>query len=163
MHKHFLIFLVPLLSFALTLEARGQKGQGAGADCDFKAGKERCMEEIGDFTYSSSRIDRMKAQKEPVRKNVVIPLFYDQPYRLILDRTDAPPGTNVTIFDKSPEEFGRRELFTTEEASSEKKVFVYEPPEDASRVNVQYNTAGGGEGEKGCVVLVVSYGLDMGR
>lgn len=121
------------------------------------------MKEIGDFTYSTSRIDRMKAQKEPVRKNVVIPLFYDQPYRLILDRTDAPPGTDVTIFDKSPEEFGRRELFSTEEASSEKKVFVYEPPEDASRVNVQYQTAGDGEGEKGCVVLVVSYGLDKGR
>ncbi len=151
----FLLCFLPL-----TLWGQGEKTKGEGSQdlCAYETSKEKGMKELGDFTYSTSRVSRLKGSEESAHQNVIVPLFYNQQYKVVLERSGAPEGTQMVVYNRSPNEFGRRKLFSTEDKAPGKDLFVYMPPEDASRIYVQYEIPAGSSGTRGCVILILGYG-----
>lgn len=126
-------------------------------ECDSKSLKKAGISQLNPFYYSSSKVNIITYDYKPQRKEIEVPLFKGEKYRMVFNRSDLPKNVEIKIFDKDQEHSGRTPIFTSE--GSEEDIISFEP-EKSKKLYVNYLIpAAKGEKEGGCLVFILGYQL----
>ena len=113
---------------------------------------------LNPYYYSSSKVNIITYGSEKSRKEIEVPLFRGEKYRLIFNKTELPKDVEIRIYDKSDEHTGRTPVFTSTK-DEEGKMVIYEPKK-AKRLYVNYIIPPAeGEEQGGCLVFILGYQL----
>ncbi len=126
-------------------------------ECDSKALKKAGISELNPFYYSSSKVSIITYDYKPQRKEIEVPLFKGEKYRMVFNRSDLPKNVEIKIFDKDKEHSGRDAIFSSE--GMEDDIITFEPKK-SKKLYVNYLVpAAKGEKEGGCLVFILGYQL----
>lgn len=130
-------------------------------ECDQKTIIANCKKELSPYTYDSSEITRIEPSDSSQVKEVRVPLFKGEKYRLTFDISDIPKKNDmvVKIFSTAAL-FGERKLvFSSKDLPQKRDRFIFEP-EKSKPLYVQYTVPGSEKKAKtGCVGFAVGYKL----
>ena len=157
--KKYHLFTLLFLSM-LTSSAIGQ----AYDYCDTKTLKDSCKDYIDKpYKYDASNIILVTLQKKAQMKEVELPMFMGESYKLIFNTYALPPGVEIHVYNKDADHDNRKELFSCN-SSGAKKMFVFDTEHFHSKLYVDYvipaNRAaadGSMPTVQGCAVMVVAY------
>lgn len=142
----FIGFLILSLAFTST-----------DAPCDFKSLKKEGISALDPFYYSSSKVSIINYDYRAQRKEIEVPLFKGEKYRMIFNKKELPKDVIVEIYDKDKSHDGRTPVFTTE--GKEGQLISFEPKK-SKKMYVNYIIpASKGESKKGCLAFVLGYQL----
>ncbi|HSY77196.1 MAG TPA: hypothetical protein VK890_10090 [Bacteroidia bacterium] len=159
MTKHHLFALL-----FVTLLATSAIGQSYDY-CDTKTLKDSCKDYLDHpYKYDASNIILVTLQRKPQLKELEIPLFLGESYRLIFNTYALPPGIEIHVYNKDADHDNRKELFSCN-SSGAKRMFIYEPEHVHSKLYIDYvipaahDNSGGTDAPvvQGCGVLVIGY------
>jgi hypothetical protein len=159
MTKHNIIALL-----FLTMLASSAIGQSYEY-CDTKTLKDSCKNYIDHpYHYDASNIILVTLEKKGQMKEVEIPMFLGESYKLIFNTYALPAGVEIHVYNKDADHSNRKELFTCSSSDPVRKIYVYDTEHYHSKLYIDYvipaNHNGGGDSApliQGCGVLVVAY------
>lgn len=126
-------------------------------ECDSKALKKAGISELNPYYYSSSKVSIITYDYKPQRKEIEVPLFKGEKYRMVFNRSDLPKNVEIKVFDKDKEHSGRDPIFSSEGVTDE--IITFEP-EKSKKLYVNYLIPEAkGEKEGGCMVFILGYQL----
>jgi len=143
------LFTIGLVFLAATEEA----------DCDKKALKKEGIAALKPYYYSSSKVSEIKYQYKTVRKEIEVPLFKGEKYRMVFNKKALPKDVVIEIYDKNAEHRGQghKPLFTSKDNKDE--IIAYEPKKSKT-LYVNYMIPSGKKDIKiGCLAFVLGYQL----
>lgn len=154
--------ILGLLFFTLvTSVSMGQ----AYEHCDTRTLKDTCKDYINPpYRYDASNTILITFQRKPQLKEIELPMFLGEKYKLIFNTYALPPGVEIHIYNKDANHEKRKELFSCS-SSDAKRVFIYETEHFERRIYVDYvipakhGVANGDDAlqVQGCGVLVIGY------
>jgi hypothetical protein len=125
--------------------------------CNTKALKKEGISLLNPYYYSSSKVSVINYDDKQTRKEIEVPLFKGEKYRLIFNKTELPKDIEIRIYDKSDENEGRSPIFSSNE--SEGKMVIFEPKKSKPLYVNYIIPAGEAEQKGGCIVFVLGYQL----
>jgi len=143
------LFIIALTFFAATTEA----------DCDKKALKKAGIATLKPYYYSSAKITEINYQYKTIRKEIEVPLFKGEKYRLVFNRSALPLNVDIEIHDKDMDHRsqGHKPLFSSKD--SEEDILSFEPTKSKT-LFVNYIIPKGKRDTKiGCIAFVLGYQL----
>lgn len=81
--------------------------------CNIRALADSCKGLLKPFRYSGQNAIHVALKSEPQVKEVVFPAFSGEKYRIIINTTDMPKGTEVDIYDQDARHRKRQVLYST--------------------------------------------------
>lgn len=163
MIKHRLLVLV--LAVAMSSVAMGQ----AYEHCDTKALKDTCKNYLDrPYKYDASNVILISFQKKAQLKEVELPMFIGETYKIVFNTYALPPGVQINVYNKDADHDNRKLLFSCN-SSSAQKMFIYETEHWHSKLYIDYvipaahsdtggsTDTGGSPTIEGCGVLVIGY------
>jgi hypothetical protein len=102
---------------------------------------------------------RLRLNLKKQFKELEIPIYVGEKYRLIWSMEGLPQQIDVEVYDKKYEAKSRDVLFTTRSMSVEdKKFFVFDPKKSMRRLYIDYLIPPAEDSvKKGCVVFTLGY------
>lgn len=144
---YFVAFI--LLSFFLVSYTTG--------DCDSKTLKKEGITNLNPFFYSASKVNIISYEYKETRKEIEVPLFKGETYRLIFNKKGLPKDVVIEIYDKDMNSGDRTPLFSSKDLTSE--IVSYEP-QKSKKLYVNYVIPkADGEKKTGCMVFILGYQL----
>jgi hypothetical protein len=133
--------------------------------CDTKTLKDSCKNYLDHpYHYDASNIILVTLEKKAQMKEVEIPMFIGESYRLIFNTYALPAGVEIHVYNKDADHSNRKELFSCNSSDATKKIYIYDTEHYHSKLFIDYLIpAGHSEGGdsaplvQGCGVLVVGY------
>ena len=123
--------------------------------CDPKNLKDKAKSKLDPYEYDSGKITKLKHTGKDQVKEIEIPMFIGEKYRLAFNLDALKKNVEITIYNKDKESKNRKLLF------SNKDKFEKEFTCDFSRMRhifIDYNIPAGTNGEDiGCAVFVLGY------
>jgi hypothetical protein len=150
------IFLVTMGSFAM--------GQ-AYEHCDVKELKDTCKNYLDKpYRYDASNIILIQFKKKQQVKEVELPMFLGENYKIIFNTYALPPGVQIDVYNKSEDHDNRKSMFTCS-SSDTRKVYIYATEHWHTKLYIDYTippskdkTATDDSPDvAGCGVMVVGY------
>lgn len=127
------------------------------ANCDIKALKKESIAQLSPFYYSSAKVSKITYQSEAVTKEVEVPLFKGEQYRMVFNRTALPEKVEIKVYDHDSSHEGRKAVFSSK---GDNRDILYFEPEKSKRHYVTYTIPAVTETvEEGCLVFVLGYQL----
>jgi hypothetical protein len=127
------------------------------ADCDVKALKKEGISSLNPFYYSSSKVNTINYDSEVQRKEIEVPLFKGEKYRMVFNKKGLHKDVVIEIYDKDKTHSNRSPLYSS--VGSEGDIISFEP-EKAKKHYVNYVIPKGEENLKtGCMVFILGYQL----
>ena len=125
--------------------------------CSAKVLKEKTKEFLDPFKYDSSELTRIMYKNKEVVKDVEIPLFIGEKYRIVFNTEALPKPIEINIYNKDKESKKRTLLFSSKDQEKGARQFFYECSK-VRHVFVDYvvpktDTAA----MQGCVVCMIGY------
>jgi hypothetical protein len=143
-----IILLVPVLLLA--------SFQSGDILCNAKALKEKAKAALDVYKYDSSELTKIIYKKKETIKEVEVPLFIGEKYRIVFEMEALPKNVEVQIYNKDKDSKNRKLLFSSKEAG-DKKEFYFEVSK-TRHVFVNYVIPPTEEGSySGCAVFMVGY------
>lgn len=131
--------------------------QGGDILCNAKELKEKAKELLEPYKYDSSELTRIMYKKKESVKEVEVPLFIGEKYRIAFELEALPKQVEVRIYNKDKESKNRKLLFSSKDAAADKKEFYFEVAK-ARHIYVDYIIPPTEEGSySGCAVFMVGY------
>lgn len=128
-----------------------------GESCDTKALKKEGVAELNPYYYSASKVNVISYDYKASRKEIEVPLFKGEKYKMVFNKKGLPKDVLIEIFDKDKSHTGRKALFTTEGNNSD---IVSYTPTKSKKMYINYTIPQAkGEKETGCVVFLLGYQL----
>jgi hypothetical protein len=132
--------------------------------CDVKELKDTCKNYIDKpFRYDASNIILIQYKKKQQVKEVELPMFIGETYKLIFNTYALPPGIQIDVYSKSQEAEGRKSVFSCN-SSDTRKVYVYNTEHWHTKLFIDYTipanknqTTDDSPDVAGCGVVVVGY------
>jgi hypothetical protein len=155
------IFFTFLFMVTIGFAAMGQ----AYEHCDVKELKDTCKNYIDrPYRYDASNIILIQYKKKQQVKEVELPMFIGETYKLIFNTYGLPPGIQIDVYSKSIESDGRKSVFSCN-SSDTRKVYVYSTEHWHTKLYIDYtipankNSTGSDDSPDvaGCGVVVVGY------
>lgn len=126
-------------------------------ECDSKSLKKAGISELNPFYYSSSKVTVINYDYKAQRKEIEVPLFKGEKYRMVFNKSDLPKDVVIKIFERDQEHSGRKPIFSSEDVEGD--IISYEP-EKSRKLYVDYMIpAAQGTKEGGCLVFILGYQL----
>jgi hypothetical protein len=133
--------------------------------CDTKTLKDSCKDYLSlPYRYDASNIILVTLEKKSQMKEIELPMFMGESYRLIFNTYALPTGVEIHIFNKDADHDNRKELFSCNSSDATKKMFIYDTDHFHSKLYVDYlipaaHQTGGDSAPliQGCGVLVIGY------
>ena len=152
--------LTVLFSFAIAYCAMGQ----AYEHCDVKELKDTCKNYLDrPFRYDASNVILIQFKKKPQVKEVELPMFLGETYRLIFNTYALPPGVQIDVYNKNQDHTDRKAMFSCN-SSDTKKIYLYTPEHFHTKLYIDYTipashdkSADDSPDIMGCGVVVVGY------
>ena len=149
-------FLKPFLSLFIIVGLMSFQG-GDTILCNAKVLKEKAEDLLDPFKYDSSELTRVIYKKKESVKEVEVPLFIGEKYKIVFVTEALPKAVEIQIYNKDKESKNRKLLFSYKDAGSEKKDIQFEISR-SRHVFVDYVIPPVEEGSfSGCVVFAVGY------
>lgn len=130
--------------------------QGGDVLCNAKELKEKAKIVLEPYKYDSSELTRILYKKKETIKEVEVPLFIGEKYRMVFELEALPKQVEVRIYNKDKESKNRKLLFSSKDVG-DKKEFTFEISK-VRHVYVDYVVPPTEEGSySGCAVFMVGY------
>lgn len=130
--------------------------QGGDVLCNAKELKEKARNVLEPYKYDSSELTRILYKKKESIKEVEVPLFIGEKYRMVFELEALPKKVEVQIYNKDKESKNRKLLFSSKDLG-DKKEFTFEVSK-VRHVYVDYVVPPTEEGSySGCAVFMVGY------
>ncbi|MFN8117345.1 MAG: hypothetical protein U0W65_14610 [Bacteroidia bacterium] len=131
--------------------------QGGDILCNAKELKEKAKNALEPYKYDSSELTRIMYKKKESVKEVEVPLFIGEEYRIVFELEALPKQVEVQIYNKDKESKNRKLLFSSKSIGADKKEFQFEVSK-VRHVYVDYVVPPTEEGSySGCAVFMVGY------
>ena len=131
--------------------------QGGDILCNAKELKEKAKNLLEPYKYDSSELTRIMYKKKESVKEVEVPLFIGEKYRIAFELEALPKQVEVRIYNKDKESKNRKLLFSSKDAAADKKEFYFEVAK-TRHIYVDYIIPPTEEGSySGCAVFMVGY------
>lgn len=131
--------------------------QGGDILCNAKELKEKAKNLLEPYKYDSSELTRIMYKKKESVKEVEVPLFIGEKYRIAFELEALPKQVEVRIYNKDKDSKNRKLLFSSKESAADKKEFYFEVAK-ARHIYVDYIIPPTEEGSySGCAVFMVGY------
>ena len=131
--------------------------QGGDILCNAKELKEKAKNALEPYKYDSSELTRIMYKKKESVKEVEVPLFIGEKYRIVFELEALPKQVEVQIYNKDKESKNRKLLFSSKSIGADKKEFQFEVSK-VRHVYVDYVVPPTEEGSySGCAVFMVGY------
>lgn len=128
-----------------------------GTECNTKELKKEGISTLDPFYYSSSKVSIIKYDYRSQRKEIEVPLFKGEKYKMVFNKKALPKDVIVEIYDKDKSHDSRTALFTSE--GTDAQIISFEPKK-SKKMYVNYVIpANKNSGESGCLVFVLGYQL----
>lgn len=130
--------------------------QGGDVLCNSKELKEKAKASLEPFKYDSAELTRITYKKKESVKEVEVPLFIGEKYRIVFEMEALPKQVEVQIYNKDKESKKRKLLFSSKDMG-DKKEFLFEISK-IRHIYVDYIVPPTEEGSyNGCAVFMVGY------
>jgi hypothetical protein len=131
--------------------------QGGDVLCNAKELKEKAQELLEPYKYDSSELTRILYKNKETIKEVEVPLFIGEKYRIVFELEALPKQVEVQIYNKDKNSKNRKLLFSSKDFLTEKKEFHFEVSK-VRHVYVDYIVPPTESGSySGCAVFMVGY------
>lgn len=131
--------------------------QGGDVLCNAKELKEKAKEFLDPYKYDSSELTRILYKNKQTLKEVEVPLFIGEKYRIVFELEALPKQVEVQIYNKDKDSKNRKLLFSSKDIGAEKKEFHFEISK-ARQVYIDYVVPPTESGSySGCAVFMVGY------
>lgn len=108
------------------------------------------------YKYDSSNITKFTYKAEIQGKEIEVPLFSSEKYRLLFNASSIP-GLEIYIYDKPKGRNNRTLLYASKSKNNKEGLYSYDP-ENSAPVYVTYLLPGSENvGTEGCVVFLLGY------
>lgn len=127
--------------------------------CDGKALKENAKKQFGEgkYTYDMSKLTQIQYKPKPWLKEIEVPLFIGEKYKMVFNTEALPKQIVVSIYNRDKDSKKRKLLFTTKDATADKKLFVFDLSA-ARKAFINYEIpAGDSTAAGGCLVFMMGY------
>ena len=149
-------FLKPLLSVLILVGLTSLQG-GDTILCNVKALKEKAENLLDPYKYDSSELTKIIYKKQESVKEVEVPLFIGEKYKVIFVTEALPKAVEIQIYNKDKESKNRKLLFSSKDAGSDKKDISFDVSM-ARHIFIDYVVPPVEIGSySGCVVFAVGY------
>lgn len=130
--------------------------QGGDVLCNAKELKEKAKFTLEPYKYDSAELTRIMYKNKETIKEVEVPLFIGEKYRIVFELEALPKQVEVQIYNKDKNSKSRKLLFTSKD-QGEKKEFIFEVSK-TRHIYVDYIVPPTEEGSySGCAVFMVGY------
>lgn len=124
--------------------------------CNSKELKEKAKLALEPYKYDSSELTRIVYKTKETVKEVEVPLFIGEKYRMVFELEALPKQVEVQIYNKDKESKNRKLLFSSKDMG-DKKEFQFEVSK-VRHVYVDYIVPPTETGSySGCAVFMVGY------
>lgn len=145
----------PFLSIVIVLVLMAF--QGGDVLCNAKELKEKAKELLEPYKYDSSELTRILYKTKQTLKEVEVPLFIGEKYRIVFELEALPKQVEVQIYNKDKDSKNRKLLFSSKDIGAEKKEFQFEISK-VRQVYIDYVVPPTETGSySGCAVFMVGY------
>jgi len=125
--------------------------------CNSKDLKDKAKKQLDPFQYDNFELTRIMFKNKETFKEIEIPLFIGEKYRLVFEMEALPKKVLVEIYNKEKENKKRKLLFSSKDIPDDKTEFIYEVSK-ARRIYVNYIIPAGDETAKsGCALYMIGY------
>lgn len=150
--------LIAVLTMFIAITAAGEK-KSLTNTCVNKEAKLEAIDSLNTFFYASSKVTNIDYTYRQSVKEVEVPLFKGESYRMVFNRQDLPKNVEVEIYDKSWKEDGRNLLYSSKDQDPSSNILAFEPKR-AKNLFINYIIPPAeGSKETGCIVFVLGYQL----
>ena len=126
-------------------------------NCESKSLKKEGIAELNPFYYSASKVTEIDFDYKSSRREIEVPLFKGERYKMVFNKKGLPKDVVVEIFDKDKTHTNRKAVFTSEGNSAQ--ILSYSP-EKSKNMYVSYTIPkADGLAQSGCMVFVLGYQL----
>ncbi len=130
--------------------------QGGDVLCNSKELKEKAKLALEPYKYDSSELTRILYKAKETVKEVEVPLFIGEKYRIVFELEALPKQVEVQIYNKDKDSKNRKLLFSSKDMG-DKKEFQFEVSK-VRHVYVDYIVPPTEAGSySGCAVFMVGY------
>tara|TARA_B100001109_G_scaffold245500_1_gene233290 strand:- start:1784 stop:2284 length:501 start_codon:yes stop_codon:yes gene_type:complete len=151
MKKIVTLVAITCLSFIFTAAISDQNS------CNIKELKKEGISNLNPFYYSTSKISTIEYDYTVRRKEIEVPLFKGEKYRMVFNKKDLPKDVVIEIYDKDKNHEGRTALFTSENSTGD--IISFEPSKSKRHYVNYVIPKADGEVKSGCLVFVLGYQL----
>lgn len=126
-------------------------------NCDSKTLKKEGISELNPFYYSASKVNTISYDYKASRKEIEVPLFKGEKYKMVFNKKGLPKDVVVEIFDKDNSHANRKAVFTSEGNTAD---IISYAPEKSKNMFIRYTIPkADGVKEEGCLVFILGYQL----
>ncbi len=147
--------LIPL--FAIVIIFGVMAFQNGDVLCNAKELKEKASNSLDPYKYDSAELTRIIYKNKETVKEIEVPLFIGEKYRIVFELEALPKHVEVQIYNKSKDAKNRKLLFSSKTIGEDKKEFQFEISK-ARQIYIDYIVPPTEEGSySGCAVFMVGY------
>ncbi len=129
-------------------------------NCDKKVLTTSCKKKLVPFKYDSQKFTKINFTKKTQQLEVEVPIFIGEKYRLVFNTSGLPKAININIYTKDKEAKKREAIFSTKDANTDEKEFVFDAPR-ARKMYVDYDVPADSSSTSqkltGCMIFMVGY------
>jgi hypothetical protein len=156
MKKFVQILGVFVLFVAITAAGNRKVSNGS---CSNSEAKIKAIDSLNTYFYASSKTSSINYTYKTSVKEVEVPLFKGEKYRMVFNRQDLPKNVEIEIYDKSRESDSRNLVYSSKTEGNGANILSYEPKK-AKNLYINYIIPPAqGSDETGCIVFVLGYQL----
>ena len=146
-------------SLAIFIALTAATSQTTTNTCVNKEAKLKAIDSLKTFFYASSKITNIDYTYRTSVKEVQVPLFKGEKYKMVFNRQDLPKNVEVEIYDKSWKEEGRKLLYSSKDIDPNTEILSFEPKRSKDLFINYIAPPAEGSKETGCIVFVLGYQL----
>jgi len=125
--------------------------------CDGKALKDKAKKQLEPYTYDMSKLTHITYKPKPWLKEIEVPLFIGEKYRLVFNTELLPKQIVISIYNRDKDSKKRKLLFTTKDAPADKKEFAFDLTM-ARKAFIDYEMpVGDSTADGGCLIFMMGY------
>jgi len=94
--------------------------------CNSKDLKDKAKKQLDPFNYDNFELTRINFRNKETFKEIEIPLFIGEKYRVVFEMEALPKQVMVEIYNRERENKKRKLLFTSKDIPADKTEFIYE-------------------------------------
>ena len=151
-------YLFSLVAIALLTAAYPPSfNTGEATTCNTKTMKKEAISLLNPFYYSSSKVTTISYEYKVQRKEIEVPLFKGEKYKLVFNKKGLPKDVVINIYEKDQTHSGREPIFTSEGTEGDLISFL---PKKSKKIYVNYLIPEAkGIKETGCIAFILGYQL----
>ena len=159
MKKTVIISVLAISTILVAFTSTSSKKQAAEIvdSCTSSETKKKCKQLLDPYSYDASKRSSITFKNKPQMKELEIPLYIGEKYRIIFSREGLPQDVEINVYDHKIDAKHRNLLFSSKDFPADQKEYVWEP-EKSKKMYIDYTIPPTNDTiKKGCMIMVLGY------